>query len=238
MIVFTNESIDRLSLLPLDRPLGWQVHFRSAHAGWVHQLYRNGQLVDVTDTPEGRCFEISAAETPQQFTILAVDPAYRYDSFAAQLPAAVADPPWIYHARVRRTADHRPGETLALWASDGAGHFTDDPTATTPLWPAHQSHGGFGQGPLGVEGFGIAGGSITGQFGQGPFGADERLIELDVPLSQRRNYTLRLAARSPQGKTSAVCETTFEADPPPAQAVALTPTDYDATRNVLTCTLQ
>jgi len=40
------DGIDSLSARPLDWPGGWEIAFRSIHAGMHHQLYANGALVE------------------------------------------------------------------------------------------------------------------------------------------------------------------------------------------------
>lgn len=235
------DQIDRLLLMPLRRPLGWRLTFRSGHDGLHHQLYVNGRLADATDTVAQRWFEWTAQPFPQELAVAAVAGAYRWEDRSAELPAETACPPWVYRPPVRREVRHHPGDRLAVYHDSAGGTISDTPALLRDLWPPGTPHWGWGCGAFGRGGFGLDGdlapGFGSGPFGAGPMGVDMEQIDLDLPLTHDGLHAIELRVVAPDGRRSPAVADSFPAHPPPPPLKALAATHYDPNTHMLTITL-
>lgn len=219
MIEPTCEQIDRLRLWPQRQPGLWSLHFRSPHAG-CHQLYANGELIDATDTPAQRTFQVATGYVAQELAIVAVDPARRWEDASNALPAALRRPPWLVSFTVIRSMDHRPGQQLWLRHDHATGTIQDETKQSREIWPTDRPHPGFGQGRFGAGGFGIDGdlaiGWSAGLFGLGPFGLGGDAINFRLALQHDGLHQIHLQAVSPDGGQSPPLTRDARSFPPPA----------------------
>ncbi len=231
------DNISALELRPLTAPLAWQVRFHSTHAGCHHQLYINGQLADVTDTPQQRAFDVVADTSAQELAVIAVPARYRYNNFAAELPASAGRPPWVCPLRLPLNTTHHPTEILHVYHDNATGLLADEPALRQPLWPSSSAPWGFGTDAFGEGGFGFdasAAPGLAGAFGLGPFGIDRECLTVDIPLQSEGLHQLELRATATSGEESDPTTTTFSAAPPPAPVAGLAATAYDSANHILT----
>jgi hypothetical protein len=231
------DNISALELRPLTAPLTWQVRFRSTNAGCHHQLYINGRLADVTDTPQQRAFDVVADVTAQELAVVAVPARYRHRNLAAQLPAHASRPPWVYPLRLPLNTAHRPSETLNVYHDSATGLLANEPALRQPLWPPSSTPWGFAADGFGQGGFGLDASTapgLSGAFGLGPFGIDRGCLALDVPLHTDGLHQLELRTAASSGEESQPVTTTFTAAPPPSPVAGLAVTAYEPGHHTLT----
>lgn len=238
MIEPTADNIDRLCLHPLDRPAGWLVTFRSANPGCCHQLYANGRLVDATDTPDQRSFELSATNASRELAILAVPPRQRWDNLTHLLPDNLRTPSWVYRPAVPRSTAHSPGEVLELRHDHATGTLDEHPSLYHACWPDTSMHWGWGLGGFGIGGFGVDGDLAPGfglsPFGTGPLGFDAILFDLELAFANPGLHQIAMNIRSPEGALSTTVENSVAAQPPPSPPNDLSVESYDVEHESLT----
>lgn len=241
MTLPTADNIDRLCLLPLNRPGAWRVSFRSTHSDACHQLYANGRLTDATDTPAQRSFDIHAGPAPKELAVLAVAPPNRWANHADTLPADVRHPAWVHRPRIPRMPSLQPGDVVELRHDHTTGTLPETTTLRRTAWPADLPHWGWGIGGFGAGGFGVDGDLAPGfglaSFGAGPFGFDADLLNLDLAWTHTGPHQVGLRTRSSNGTTSTETRTTLTAAPPPPPARKLHALTYDPDEELLTLLL-
>jgi hypothetical protein len=208
---------------------GWLIRFRSVYAGSHHQLYANGQLLDVTPAPAERQFWVSEPAGPAELTIAAVSAADRFSDLSDQLPAGGNAEGWTFRKRVLRHPVHAAGTVVELLGDAATGEVSDVPLATAEVYPAWMNRWGFGQVGLGEGDFGVDGAGapgLAGAFGGGPFGADCQALTLSAVLPQEGLHLLRLRTRSPDEQCVDSPEEIFISQPPPPPPRGLTVQSY------------
>lgn len=231
------DNIAALQLCPLSEPLLWQLRFRSENPDCYHQLYINGRLADITDTPAQRSFDLCVDTVAQELAVVAVPAKYRNRDLAGQLPLAAQELPWLCPLRILRDAQHRLDETLRIRHDRATGTLDAAPALYAPLWPPEASPWGFGVEHFGEGGFGLDASfapGLRGAFGLGPFGIDRECLSIDLPLGNNGLHQIELRTGSARGGESAPTLTSFTAAPPPRPIAALCVTDYDPEHELLT----
>ena len=237
---FTTDNIDRLQAMPLDRPRGWEVRFRSGNAGLHHQLYVNGRLADFTDTPQQRAFILPEQPAPAALCVAAVAAAKRRTDFGALLPGDA--PAWVYCAEIVQNLAHPAGSRVELLTDHATGELDETPAAVRDLWPASSPRWGFGESAFARGGFGYGGvgapGLGRGAFGAGPFGMNAETVPLTTALAEPGTHEIALRTVSPDGRTVDAEPTAFEAAPPPAPPAGLSAVAYDPQTDTLTLRIE
>ena len=235
------DNIDRLQLFPLNRVLGWRVSFRSSNKTY-HQLYSNGRLIDFTDTIDQRSFEIEADKFPQLLVVVAVAGEDRCSDLSPQLPENIRRPPWVYNKNIVRSTVHRPGDMLAVFYDHTSGTMETDASLFVNIFPSSVALWGFGISSFGQGGFAVDGadgpGFGDGDFGVGPFGINGILLSVNMGLCEEGTHDIEMRVVSQEGTASQPIEDNFEAFPPPAPVVSITPTSYDSETHKLTFTIE
>lgn len=235
------DNIDHLELFSLRRVLGWRVSFRSSNKTY-HQLYSNGRLIDFTDSIDQRSFEIEADKFPQLLVVVAVEGQDRCNDLSAQLPADIRRPPWVYSMDIIRSNIHQPGDMLTVFDDHTSGTMEIYPSLSVGILPSSVAVWGFGVGSFGEGGFGVDGSDAPGfgggEFGVGPFGIGGTLLPLNMGLCEEGTHNIEMKVVSPEGITSAPITDNFDAYPPPAPAVSITPTSYNSETNRLKFTIE
>ncbi|MBT3278758.1 MAG: hypothetical protein HN909_07755 [Phycisphaerales bacterium] len=219
-----------VSVRPAAQPGQWALTFESSADEAYHQLYLDGEIADVTNTPAQRTFLFRATSAPTSASVRACSWADRHR--AESLPP----PDWHHRHRVMRRTCHLPGERVELLCDDGLGgdyRLADSAT----IWDETHLHWGFGQGQLGRGGFGIDGdlapGFGRGAFGAGAFGFDAE--EISLRLCAPRSGLLRIRLQTRNGDSlSEPIDSTLAARVAPASLAAIAPTAYDPATQHLT----
>ena len=227
------DQIDQVRSIPFSG--GWEISFRSGHAGLHHQLYIAGRLADITDHPDARRFILPTDQVPRRIEIVAVETQRRFDDHSKLLPS----PPLQWMGKLRVVARMSPPGSLLAVLTDHAGGVLDEtPVLTRQAWPGWLSRWAWGDDRFGLGGFGYNGslgpGAGKGSFGAGPLGIGAETFELDVPLDQTGVHQVVLRTISPDGQTSDAPPRNIECFLPPSPAEALEVIAYDHEESLIT----
>jgi len=174
--------------------------------------------------------------------VVAVSGEDRCNDLSAQLPKDIRHPPWVYNKNIVRSTVHLPGDTLAVFDDHASGTMETYPSLFTSIWPSWVPLWGFGSSDFGVGGFGIDGADAPGfgggDFGAGPFGINGLSAPVELGVCEEGTHDIEMRVVSPEGITSQPVTDNFEAYPPPATAVSITPTSYNNETNKLTFTIE
>jgi len=235
--VLTTTGIDQITVEPRWANV-WRVRFRSNHVGMHHQMYVNGRLTDWSDLPEQRSFLLDAAMLPAVVCIAAVPEAQRAEDLSEQLSSEHRRPSWLYRPVLARPVDLVRGVTIRVLGDHATGQVSEEPLATTEVWPEWLGRWNFGEDAFGRGGFGYDGANApglgSGAFGGGPFGMDTDLLALEALLSEEGTHTIVLRTLTPDGQVADAEPVNVEADPPPQPASDISATGYDAQNQQLT----